>query len=192
MFSSPHEHSQAKTKLLEGFLKRTEEKGKVVPWVPQLALLAHPSVGVFVTHGGWSSILESIITGVPMICRPFFADQMFNKRFIETVWQIGTGVEGEIFTKSGTLDALKKSEVVANRSSCGDEDSDKKLGTHGGVAVAAEQQRHSADRERVGLWVVWMCRKERGQVRRGAGGGWMSAGQYAGGAGCRGAATVGI
>ncbi|GAB4838923.1 hypothetical protein Ancab_028455 [Ancistrocladus abbreviatus] len=101
-------NAQSKTKLPEGFLKRTEEKGKVIPWAPQLALLAHPSVGVFVTHGGWSSVLESIVTGVPMICRPFFADQMFNKRFIETIWQIGTGVEGEIFTKSGTLDALKK------------------------------------------------------------------------------------
>ncbi|GAB4838920.1 hypothetical protein Ancab_028452 [Ancistrocladus abbreviatus] len=101
-------NAQAKTKLPEGFLKRTEEKGKVIPWAPQLALLAHPSVGVFVTHGGWSSVLESITSGVPMICRPFYADQMFNTRFIETVWKFGIGVEGGIFTKKGILNALEK------------------------------------------------------------------------------------
>ncbi|GAB4853593.1 hypothetical protein Ancab_017784 [Ancistrocladus abbreviatus] len=101
-------NAQAKAKLPRGFLERTEEKGKVVAWAPQLALLAHPSVGVFVTHGGWNSVSESMVSGVPMICRPFFGDQMLNKRFIETVWRIGTGVEGGIFTKSGTLDALEK------------------------------------------------------------------------------------
>ncbi|GAB2218258.1 hypothetical protein Drorol1_Dr00001478 [Drosera rotundifolia] len=101
-------NDKAAEHLPEGFKERTEGRGKVVPWAPQVALLAHPATGVFITHGGWNSIIESIIAGVPMICRPFLGDQMLNTRFIETVWRIGTGVEVDVFTKTGTLAALEK------------------------------------------------------------------------------------
>ncbi|GMH23273.1 hypothetical protein Nepgr_025116 [Nepenthes gracilis] len=101
-------NDNAQAKLPKGFVERTGGRGKVVPWAPQLALLAHPSVAAFVTHGGWNSILESIVSGVPMICLPFFGDQILNRRFIECVWRIGIGVEGEVFMKTGMLNALKK------------------------------------------------------------------------------------
>lgn len=90
-----------------GFLQRTSVYGKMVPWAPQIKILQHSSVGVFVTHGGWNSILESIIGGVPMICRPFFGDQKLNERTLETVWGIGLGIEGRKFTKDGTMKALE-------------------------------------------------------------------------------------
>ncbi|KAK6235924.1 UDP-glucuronosyl/UDP-glucosyltransferase - like 10 [Theobroma cacao] len=93
--------------LPRGFLERTSSKGKIVPWAPQLKLLQHPSVGVFVTHGGWNSVLESIIGGVPMIFRPFFGDQRLNTRTVEAVWGFGLGLEGGTFTKDGTIKALK-------------------------------------------------------------------------------------
>ncbi|XP_078427870.1 7-deoxyloganetic acid glucosyltransferase-like [Wolffia australiana] len=67
----------------------TEEKGCVVEWVNQTAVLAHPSVGAFLTHSGWNSTLEGICAGVPMICWPFFFDQMVNSRFVSEVWRIG-------------------------------------------------------------------------------------------------------
>ncbi|MCD9640126.1 hypothetical protein HAX54_025236 [Datura stramonium] len=92
--------------LPQGFLERTEEFGKIVSWAPQLEILAHSSVGVFVTHCGWNSILEGISYGVPMICRPFFGDQKLNSKMVETVWQIGLQIEGGSFTKSGTMNAL--------------------------------------------------------------------------------------
>ncbi|GAB2267455.1 hypothetical protein Dimus_002438 [Dionaea muscipula] len=98
----------AKAKLPQGFIEKTAGRGKVVPWAPQVALLAHPAVGVFVTHCGWNSLLESIVIGVPMICRPFFGDHFLNTRFTEAVWQIGTGVEGNVFSKRGILEALNK------------------------------------------------------------------------------------
>ncbi|GFQ07925.1 anthocyanidin 3-o-glucosyltransferase [Phtheirospermum japonicum] len=96
----------SKRKLLEPFFERTSSVGKVVQWAPQKHILAHSSVGVFVTHCGWNSVLESIAGGVPMICRPFFGDQMINRRRVEDVWRIGVGVGGGIFTKSGTTEAL--------------------------------------------------------------------------------------
>ncbi|KAG5563744.1 hypothetical protein RHGRI_000073 [Rhododendron griersonianum] len=97
----------SKLQLLEGFLERTSTLGKVVPWTPQLQVLEHPSVGVFITHAGWNSVSESIARGVPMICRPFFADQGLNSRLVEEVWKIGVSVEGGNFTKSATTKALE-------------------------------------------------------------------------------------
>lgn len=92
--------------LPKGFLERTKEFGKIVSWAPQLEILAHKSVGVFVTHCGWNSILEGISYGVPLICRPFFGDQKLNSRMVASVWEIGLQIEGGIFTKSGIISAL--------------------------------------------------------------------------------------
>ncbi|MBA0625994.1 hypothetical protein Godav_003732 [Gossypium davidsonii] len=90
-----------------GFLERTRSRGKIVPWAPQQKILQHPSVGVFVSHGGWNSILDSIVGGVPMIFRPFYGDQILNTRTVEVVWGFGLGLEGGTLTKEGTQKALK-------------------------------------------------------------------------------------
>jgi len=92
--------------LPDGFVQRTITRGKVVPWVPQTQLLAHDSVGVFVTHCGSNSVTESLSSGVPMICRPFFGDQMVGARVIEDVWGIGKIIEGRVFTKNGLIRSL--------------------------------------------------------------------------------------
>ncbi|CAN1177943.1 Flavonol 3-O-glucosyltransferase [Linum perenne] len=98
------EHSKAH--LPDGFLERTKEIGLVLPWAPQLEVLGHEAVGVFITHCGWNSVLESIVAGVPMICRPFFADQILNSQMVEHVWDIGFNLEGGVFTKSGLISCL--------------------------------------------------------------------------------------
>ncbi|XVE58451.1 hypothetical protein DITRI_Ditri04bG0170400 [Diplodiscus trichospermus] len=68
------------TLLPEGFLERTKERGHVVKsWAPQLAVLNHDSVGGFVTHCGWNSILESVCAGVPIVAWPLYAEQRFNR-----------------------------------------------------------------------------------------------------------------
>lgn len=87
--------------LPKGFLDRTREQGIVVPWAPQVELLKHEATGVFVTHGGWNSVLESVSGGVPMICRPFFGDQRLNGRSVEVVWEIGMTITNGVFTKDG-------------------------------------------------------------------------------------------
>ncbi|XP_021688608.2 flavonoid 3-O-glucosyltransferase [Hevea brasiliensis] len=94
-------------KLPKGFLERTKDKGIVVSWAPQLKILQHEATGAFITHCGWNSVLESIVGGVPMICRAFFGDQRLNMRTIENVWGVGTGIgDGEI-TKDGAMKALE-------------------------------------------------------------------------------------
>lgn len=65
--------------LPEGFEERTKEIGHVVTsWAPQLAILKHKSIGLFLTHCGWSSVLESITSGVPMVSLPMYAEQRLN------------------------------------------------------------------------------------------------------------------
>uniref|UniRef100_M8ARX2 Cytokinin-N-glucosyltransferase 2 n=1 Tax=Aegilops tauschii TaxID=37682 RepID=M8ARX2_AEGTA len=71
-------------------------RGKVVRWAPQQDVLAHRAVGGFWTHGGWNSTLESICEGVPMLCSPFFGDQLANGRYVEDVWEIGTLLVGKL------------------------------------------------------------------------------------------------
>ncbi|KAK7315160.1 hypothetical protein VNO77_33693 [Canavalia gladiata] len=66
--------------LPEGFLERTKEKGMVVKdWAPQAEILSHDSVGGFVTHCGWNSVLEAICEGVPMVAWPLYAEQKMNR-----------------------------------------------------------------------------------------------------------------
>ncbi|KAL0890404.1 hypothetical protein Bca101_014387 [Brassica carinata] len=61
------------------FTSRTHERGLVVSsWAPQAEILAHQAVGGFITHCGWNSILESVVSGVPMIAWPLFAEQKMN------------------------------------------------------------------------------------------------------------------
>ncbi|KAK2998656.1 hypothetical protein RJ639_024286 [Escallonia herrerae] len=93
--------------LPQGFVERTSTRGMIVSWAPQLQVLAHTSVGIHITHSGWNSVLESISYAVPMICRPFFADNMLNCRMVEDVWEIGVRVEDGILTKSGTMKAIE-------------------------------------------------------------------------------------
>lgn len=85
-----------KNKLPAGFLDRTKEKGCMVPWVPQLRVLAHPAVGGFLTHCGWNSTLESVTLGVPMLCWPDVGERRTNGRLVVSSWEVGLE-----FTRSG-------------------------------------------------------------------------------------------
>ncbi|KAF7820033.1 hydroquinone glucosyltransferase-like [Senna tora] len=69
--------------LPEGFLERTKEQGLVVPlWVPQIPILHHSSIGGFLSHCGWNSVIESVQYGVPVIAWPLFAEQRLNAALV--------------------------------------------------------------------------------------------------------------
>ncbi|XP_077213611.1 7-deoxyloganetin glucosyltransferase-like [Tasmannia lanceolata] len=78
------------------FVEETKERGLLMGWCPQKEVLAHPSVGGFLTHSGWNSTLESIFNGIPMLCWPFFADQMTNCRYTCDVWGIGMEIDNGV------------------------------------------------------------------------------------------------
>ncbi|KAF7828819.1 anthocyanidin 3-O-glucosyltransferase 5-like [Senna tora] len=81
--------------LPEGFLDRTQEVGRVVPqWAPQVRILRHPSVGGFLSHCGWSSTLESITNGVPMVVWPLYAEQRMNATLLAE--ELGVAVRPKV------------------------------------------------------------------------------------------------
>ncbi|KAF5442188.1 hypothetical protein F2P56_034875 [Juglans regia] len=47
--------------------------------VSEVEVLSHVSVGGFVTHYGWNSVLEAVCGGVLMIGWPLYAEQRMNK-----------------------------------------------------------------------------------------------------------------
>ncbi|CAF1538270.1 unnamed protein product, partial [Adineta steineri] len=61
----------------------------VLDWVPQRLILSHPAVKLFISHGGWNSVLESMSAGKPMLILPMFGDQFLNGHRIEH--EFGTG-----------------------------------------------------------------------------------------------------
>ncbi|KAH8277056.1 hypothetical protein KR026_004439 [Drosophila bipectinata] len=47
-------------------------------FLPQLAILAHPNVKIFICHGGMLSIMEAVYYGKPLLGLPIFYDQSRN------------------------------------------------------------------------------------------------------------------
>ncbi|KAG5252517.1 anthocyanidin O-glucosyltransferase [Salix suchowensis] len=87
----PSDYTNPRDILPEGFLDRTANTGKITGWAPQMDILSHPSVGGFVSHCGWNSILESIWFGVPIAAWPLFAEQQLNA--FQIIVEMGFGVE---------------------------------------------------------------------------------------------------
>uniref|UniRef100_A0A0E0LNI3 Glycosyltransferase n=1 Tax=Oryza punctata TaxID=4537 RepID=A0A0E0LNI3_ORYPU len=79
--------------LPEGFEEEVVASGRgmMVGWCDQEAVLGHRATGGFLSHCGWNSTVESLVAGVPMLCWPFFSEQVTNCRYACEEW--GVGVE---------------------------------------------------------------------------------------------------
>nr|BBG28369.1 anthocyanidin 3-O-glucosyltransferase [Cymbidium hybrid cultivar] len=99
---------EMRSSLPEGFVERTRSRGKMVNWAPQVSVLSHAAIGVFVTHNGWNSTLESIMAGEVMLCRPIFADQRMIARAVESILGTGTTLDSGITREAfvGAVDAV--------------------------------------------------------------------------------------
>ena len=95
--------------LPDGFKEGISDRGIVVPWTNQNAVLSHPAIGGFLTHCGWNSILESIWYGIPMLCFPVFTDQFTNRKLVVDNWKVGTNLCEEKQLRRKDIDIQIKS-----------------------------------------------------------------------------------
>ncbi|KAF8714625.1 Glycosyltransferase family 1 protein, partial [Rhizoctonia solani] len=58
-------------------------------WANQTAVLEHPAIHYFLSHGGWNSSTEAIVRGVPMIFWPIMGDQPMNAIQIASMHDCG-------------------------------------------------------------------------------------------------------
>ncbi|XP_065332518.1 UDP-glucosyltransferase 2-like [Cloeon dipterum] len=86
---------------------------KIGKWLPQQAILAHPNIRLFITHGGLLSTQEAAYHGVPLVGIPFFGDQQLN---VAKSARMGfaVGLDFNTLSKQSVLQAIKT--VVNNPS----------------------------------------------------------------------------
>lgn len=103
--------------LPEGFEQRIREKNKgllVKNWAPQMEILSHKSIGAFLSHCGWNSVLEALCSGVPILSWPMGAEQPYNAKMLEEEKgisiQVASGKECEVRHE----DIVQKIEMVMN------------------------------------------------------------------------------
>ncbi|CAE6532913.1 unnamed protein product [Rhizoctonia solani] len=83
--------SSAHAKLDKSWMEEHIQAGNAIfpEWTNQTAVLEHPAVHYFLSHGGWNSSTEALVRGVPMIFWPFIGDQPTNSLQIATVHNCG-------------------------------------------------------------------------------------------------------
>ncbi|KAK2977860.1 hypothetical protein RJ640_003911 [Escallonia rubra] len=97
--------------LPDGFEKRMEQRGVVcTSWAPQLKILSHDSVGGFLTHSGWSSVVEAVVLERALILLTFLADQGLNARLLEEkkmAYPIPRDERDGSFTRDSVAESLR-------------------------------------------------------------------------------------
>lgn len=97
--------------LPEGFIERIQGRGVVDGgWIQQQLILAHSSVGCFVTHCGYGSLSESLVNECQLVLVPSVGDQFINARMMGRDLKVGLEVEkGEdgMFTKDAVCKAIQ-------------------------------------------------------------------------------------
>lgn len=98
--------------LPEGFLERVKHKGVVhTGWVQQQLILGHNSVGCYLCHSGFSSVIEGLVNDCQLALLPFKLDQFFNAKLFGGEMKAGVEVDRRgddgYFGKENILEAIK-------------------------------------------------------------------------------------
>ncbi|KAF7324942.1 hypothetical protein MKEN_00536500 [Mycena kentingensis (nom. inval.)] len=122
--------SMAVDALPQALIDRVNASGKGLicqSWVEQRAIIQHPATGWFLSHGGFNSVTESLVEGVPMIIWPAGAEQPLNAALCASgprpvafeLLQIRMGAQAgpslrhpEVEITGSVEDAVKEFEVV--------------------------------------------------------------------------------
>ncbi|KAL5550264.1 hypothetical protein UlMin_000440 [Ulmus minor] len=98
--------------LPEGFTERVKERGVVhTGWVQQQLILAHDSVGCFVSHGGLSSIIEALANDCHLVLLSCKGDQFLNTKLfaadLKCAVEVNRRDEDGYFGKDDIYEAVK-------------------------------------------------------------------------------------
>ncbi|CAF4124270.1 unnamed protein product, partial [Adineta steineri] len=66
-----------------------KERHLLLEWAPQRLILSHPAIRLFISHGGWNSLLEGMSAGKPTLIWPLFGDQIINGERLD--YELGMG-----------------------------------------------------------------------------------------------------
>ncbi|CAE7105397.1 unnamed protein product [Rhizoctonia solani] len=115
-------HHRRKALLNEEYTEELERGGYALfaEWVEQLEVLEHPALHYFLSHGGWNSITEAIVRGVPMIIWPISADQPINATYMSKkhdccfeLLQVRTGTAKSVaYSDQGDIQIVGSTEAV--------------------------------------------------------------------------------
>ncbi|GJS83788.1 UDP-glycosyltransferase 84B1-like protein [Tanacetum coccineum] len=92
-------------------LDEIKKQGLIVKGSPQTAVLSHPSVGCFLSHCGWNSLIESVTAGVPVIACPEWSEQPTNGKLVTDSWGVGVKLSLDsngFFVEMKWQDVLKR------------------------------------------------------------------------------------
>ena len=84
---------------------------KIVSWLPQRDILAHPNVRAFITHGGLLGTTEALVEGVPVLGIPIYADQRMNMKKAES---FGNGILLELTNVTENSVSYSLNEILNN------------------------------------------------------------------------------
>uniref|UniRef100_A0A7C9DF56 Anthocyanidin 3-O-glucoside 2''-O-glucosyltransferase n=1 Tax=Opuntia streptacantha TaxID=393608 RepID=A0A7C9DF56_OPUST len=79
--------------LPKGFRDRVKDRGVVhTGWVQQQHILAHKSVGCYLNHSGFSSVIEALVNDCQLILIPQKGDQYMNSKLLSGDLKVGVEV----------------------------------------------------------------------------------------------------
>ncbi|KAL2932611.1 Anthocyanidin 3-O-glucosyltransferase [Bienertia sinuspersici] len=109
--------------LPQNFRERVKERGVVhTGWVQQQLILAHKSVGCYLTHSGCNSIIEGIVNDCQLAFIPQKGDQFLNSKLFSGDLKIGVEVnrrdEDGYFGKEDILEAIKTVMMDTDKEPC--------------------------------------------------------------------------
>ncbi|KAF2910790.1 hypothetical protein DAI22_11g127800 [Oryza sativa Japonica Group] len=85
--------AEVKKCMAPGFEERVKGRGVVHSgWVQQQHILRHRSVGCYVNHAGFSSVVEGLVAGCRLVLLPMKSDQFFNAALLARELRVGTEV----------------------------------------------------------------------------------------------------